>query len=118
MARSPTTTFAPFVAELRDGLTTFSMDRRGDGASGDADGYAIEREFEDVAAVAAGELETALLAVLAGIVGLAVGLAVGFAGVVVGVLDGTGLGDGELLGSEALVEIDAVFLFEVPADQG
>ena len=124
------TTFAPFVAELRDGLTTFSMDRRGYGASGDGDGYAIEREFEDVAAVvaavaartgrpvtlfghtygagtaiggaaltgalhqlvlyepglgiaypagsieeleaavAAGELETALLAVLAGIVGL------------------------------------------------
>jgi pimeloyl-ACP methyl ester carboxylesterase len=27
------------------------MDRRGYGASGDADGYAIEREFEDVAAV-------------------------------------------------------------------
>ena len=47
------TTFAPFVAELRDGLTTFSMDRRGYGASGDADGYAIEREFEDVAAVVA-----------------------------------------------------------------
>jgi pimeloyl-ACP methyl ester carboxylesterase len=45
------TTFAPFLAELRDGLTTVSMDRRGYGASGDGDGYAIEREFEDVAAV-------------------------------------------------------------------
>jgi pimeloyl-ACP methyl ester carboxylesterase len=45
------TTFAPLLAELRDGVTTFSMDRRGFGASGDAPGYAIEREFEDVAAV-------------------------------------------------------------------
>jgi pimeloyl-ACP methyl ester carboxylesterase len=45
------TTFAPLVAELRGGLTTFSMDRRGYGASGDAPGYAIGREFEDVAAV-------------------------------------------------------------------
>jgi pimeloyl-ACP methyl ester carboxylesterase len=45
------TTFAPLVAELRDGVTTFSMDRRGFGASGDAPGCAIEREFEDVAAV-------------------------------------------------------------------
>ena len=45
------TTFEPFVAVLRDGFTTFSMDRRGFGASGDAPGYAIERDFEDVAAV-------------------------------------------------------------------
>jgi pimeloyl-ACP methyl ester carboxylesterase len=40
-----------FVAELRDGFTTFAMDRRGRGESGDAPEYAIEREFEDVAAV-------------------------------------------------------------------
>jgi len=39
------------VNELRGRLTTFSMDRRGFGASGDAAGYSIEREFEDVAAV-------------------------------------------------------------------
>jgi pimeloyl-ACP methyl ester carboxylesterase len=45
------TAFDPLVAELRDGMTTFSMDRRGFGASGDAAGYAIEREFEDVVAV-------------------------------------------------------------------
>lgn len=45
------TGFAALVARLRDGLTTFSMDRRGHGASGDADGYTIDREFEDVAAV-------------------------------------------------------------------
>jgi pimeloyl-ACP methyl ester carboxylesterase len=45
------TTFATFVAALRDDLTTFSMDRRGFGTSGDAAGYAIERDFEDVAAV-------------------------------------------------------------------
>jgi pimeloyl-ACP methyl ester carboxylesterase len=39
------------VDELRNGGTTFSMDRRGFGASGDATGYSIEREFEDVAVV-------------------------------------------------------------------
>jgi pimeloyl-ACP methyl ester carboxylesterase len=41
----------PFIDELRGGVTTFAMDRRGRGASGDAPEYAIEREFEDVAAV-------------------------------------------------------------------
>lgn len=45
------TTFEPFVEVLRDDLTTFSMDRRGFGASGDAAGYSIERDFDDVAAV-------------------------------------------------------------------
>lgn len=45
------TTLAPFVAELATDLATFSMDRRGFGASSDAPGYAIERDFEDVAAV-------------------------------------------------------------------
>ena len=40
------TTFDPLVHELRDDLTTFSMDRRGFGASGDAAGYTIQREFE------------------------------------------------------------------------
>lgn len=43
--------FGPLVDELRNYVTTFSMDRRGRGASGDAAGYSIEREFEDVAAV-------------------------------------------------------------------
>lgn len=45
------TTFEPLVSELREDVTTFSMDRRGFGASADATHYAIEREFEDVAAV-------------------------------------------------------------------
>jgi pimeloyl-ACP methyl ester carboxylesterase len=45
------TTDLPFVAELRHALTTFAVDRRGRGASGDAPDYAIEREFEDIAAV-------------------------------------------------------------------
>jgi pimeloyl-ACP methyl ester carboxylesterase len=45
------TTLAPFVEELRKDVATSSMDRRGFGASGDAPGYAIERDFEDVAAV-------------------------------------------------------------------
>lgn len=50
---SPTdhTTFDPLVAELRSNRTTFAMDRRGSGASGDSDTYAVEREFDDVAAV-------------------------------------------------------------------
>ena len=45
------TTLSPFVDELAKDLTTYSMDRRGFGASGDAPGYAIERDFEDVASV-------------------------------------------------------------------
>jgi pimeloyl-ACP methyl ester carboxylesterase len=45
------TAFDPLVAELRDTMTTLAMDRRGFGASGDAAGYALEREFDDVAAV-------------------------------------------------------------------
>jgi pimeloyl-ACP methyl ester carboxylesterase len=45
------TTDEPFIHELRGAATTFAMDRRGRGASGDAPEYAIEREFEDVAAV-------------------------------------------------------------------
>jgi pimeloyl-ACP methyl ester carboxylesterase len=45
------TTFEPFVAVLRDSFTTFSLDRRGFGASGDAPDYVLERDFEDVAAV-------------------------------------------------------------------
>ena len=45
------TTDRPFIDELRGAATTFAMDRRGRGASGDGPNYAIEREFEDVAAV-------------------------------------------------------------------
>lgn len=45
------TTFDPLVGELRSGFATFSMDRRGSGASGDTEPYSIDREFEDVAAV-------------------------------------------------------------------
>lgn len=45
------TTDRPFIDELRGSVTTFAMDRRGRGASGDGPDYAIEREFEDVAAV-------------------------------------------------------------------
>src|SRR5688572_1735943 len=45
------TTLTPFVAELATDMATFSMDRRGFGASGDTPGYAIERDFEDVAGV-------------------------------------------------------------------
>ena len=44
-------TFDPLVQALRGDVATFAMDRRGSGASGDVAPYAIEREFEDVAAV-------------------------------------------------------------------
>jgi pimeloyl-ACP methyl ester carboxylesterase len=45
------TTFEPFVTVLREHVTTYSMDRRGFGASGDAAEYSIERDFDDVASV-------------------------------------------------------------------
>ena len=50
-APSEHTTFDPLIRELRGDVTTFAMDRRGSGASGDTAPYTIEREFEDVAAV-------------------------------------------------------------------
>jgi pimeloyl-ACP methyl ester carboxylesterase len=45
------TTFEPFVAVLRHEYTTYAMDRRGFGASGDTANYTIERDFDDVAVV-------------------------------------------------------------------
>jgi len=45
------TVSAAFVAELRADFTTYSMDRRGFGASGDGPSYSLDREFADVAAV-------------------------------------------------------------------
>jgi len=39
------------VPTLAETYTVYAIDRRGRGASGDADEYAIEREYEDVAAV-------------------------------------------------------------------
>jgi pimeloyl-ACP methyl ester carboxylesterase len=50
-AMSDHSTYDPLVHELCDGMSTFAMDRRGRGASGDAAEYSITREFEDVAAV-------------------------------------------------------------------
>ncbi len=47
------TTFRVLGPLLAARFTIHAMDRRGRGASGDTDPYAIEREFEDVAAVAA-----------------------------------------------------------------
>jgi pimeloyl-ACP methyl ester carboxylesterase len=45
------TVFTPIVPYLTGRLTTYSYDRRGRGESGDAPGYAIEREIEDLIAV-------------------------------------------------------------------
>lgn len=39
------------VADLRERFTVYAIDRRGRGESGDAEAYALAREFEDVAAV-------------------------------------------------------------------
>ena len=44
--------FAPLWRELVPHFQVTAMDRRGRGASGDAEAYDIEREFEDVRAVA------------------------------------------------------------------
>jgi pimeloyl-ACP methyl ester carboxylesterase len=45
------TRWRPLLPYLEPHVTVHAMDRRGRGASGDAPGYAIEREFEDVAAM-------------------------------------------------------------------
>lgn len=45
------TIFEPLIAQLRSRMTTYAIDRRGFGGSGDRDGYTIEREFEDIAVV-------------------------------------------------------------------
>lgn len=46
------TTFRVVAPRLAGDRTTHAIDRRGRGASGDGQPYSIEREFEDVAAVA------------------------------------------------------------------
>lgn len=45
--------WTPVLPALHDHFTVYAMDRRGRGQSGDSDDYALEREFEDVAAVVA-----------------------------------------------------------------
>jgi pimeloyl-ACP methyl ester carboxylesterase len=46
------TRWAPVLQPLEQRFTVIAIDRRGRGGSGDGAEYAIEREFEDVAAVA------------------------------------------------------------------
>jgi len=43
--------WAPVLAAFEKHFTVYACDRRGRGESGDAQSYAIEREFEDIAAV-------------------------------------------------------------------
>ena len=43
--------WSPVLPALEERFTVYAVDRRGRGGSGDRQGYAIEREFEDVAAV-------------------------------------------------------------------
>jgi pimeloyl-ACP methyl ester carboxylesterase len=50
-ASADRTRWAALLPELEERRTVHAMDRRGRGDSGDAVPYAIEREFEDVAAV-------------------------------------------------------------------
>ncbi|MGH9199572.1 MAG: alpha/beta fold hydrolase, partial [Acidimicrobiia bacterium] len=45
------TRWSPLLPALEQHFTVYAMDRRGRGESGDAEPYALEREFEDVAAV-------------------------------------------------------------------
>ncbi len=45
------TRWAPVITALSADFTTYAMDRRGRGASADAEQYSIELEFDDVAAV-------------------------------------------------------------------
>ncbi|MGH2627301.1 MAG: alpha/beta fold hydrolase, partial [Anaerolineales bacterium] len=44
------TRWALILPELERHFSVYAMDRRGRGESGDAESYALEREFEDVAA--------------------------------------------------------------------
>src|SRR5688572_10127933 len=44
--------WAPVLPSLQERFTVLAIDRRGRGRSGDAAVYTIEREFDDVAAVA------------------------------------------------------------------
>lgn len=52
-ALSGRTSFAPLAQALAPHFTVFAYDRRGRGASGDTQPYAVERELEDLAAIAA-----------------------------------------------------------------
>jgi pimeloyl-ACP methyl ester carboxylesterase len=45
------TRWAPVLPGLERHFTVFAMDRRGRGASGDAEAFALEKEYEDVAEV-------------------------------------------------------------------
>jgi pimeloyl-ACP methyl ester carboxylesterase len=45
------TIFEPLIAQLQSEMTTYAIDRRGFGGSGDGDGYTIEQEFRDAAVV-------------------------------------------------------------------
>ena len=51
----------PVLPALEERCTVYALDRRGRGDSGDSDDYTIEREFEDVAAVADSLMEPAIL---------------------------------------------------------
>src|SRR4051794_14799138 len=43
--------WAPVLLAFEQRYTVYAIDRRGRGGSGDSENFAIEREFEDVAAV-------------------------------------------------------------------
>jgi pimeloyl-ACP methyl ester carboxylesterase len=55
------TRWEPILTALQTHFTVYAVDRRGRGESGDADTYAIEREFEDIAAIVDSLGEPALL---------------------------------------------------------
>ena len=53
--------WSPVLPAFEQRFTVCAVDRRGRGGSGDSDAYAIEREFEDVAAVADSPAEPVVL---------------------------------------------------------
>jgi pimeloyl-ACP methyl ester carboxylesterase len=53
--------WTPILPAFEQHFTVYTIDRRGRGGSGDSDDYAVEREFEDVAAVVDSVGEPAIL---------------------------------------------------------
>src|SRR3712207_6140160 len=43
--------WAPVLPAFEEHFTVYAVDRRGRGGSGDSEAYALDREFEDIAAV-------------------------------------------------------------------
>lgn len=58
------TRWAAVIPQLAQHFTVYTLDRRGHGSSGDSEDYTIQREYEDIAAVAAAVAKDGLVDVL------------------------------------------------------